>query len=200
MRAQTNEKVEFILAQAAELFLSKGYEATSMRDIAERCGISKSLLYHHFTDKYQIFSRIAAHSGIGLNEAVAARVAEHEDAPERLRAFMVATASFFEENRLSWIAASQDFWSSNEGRMSLQVKLRRDSFEKLLRNILEEGVASGAFEIADIRLAGRLILSSLNWMHRWYNPAGKRRAAEIADEYYALILNGIGGKRSASGA
>ena len=75
---------------------------------------------------------------------------------------MMSTAEFFEANRLSWIAASQDFWSSNEKRISLQSKLRRDSFKILLRSILEDGVAKGDFQIADLRLAGRLILSSLN--------------------------------------
>ena len=192
MRTGTSDKINHILAQAADLFVLKGYDATSMRDIAERAGVSKSLLYHHFTDKYQIFSQIAASSGIGLNESVAEAIAGATSATEKLRLFMVTTAAFFEENRLSWIAASQEFWSSNEARMSLKVKLRRDSFERMLRTILEEGAASGEFQISDVRLAGRLILSSLNWMHRWYNPAGKRRAHEIAEEYCRMIVQGIG--------
>ena len=192
MRTGTSDKINHILAQAADLFVLRGYDATSMRDIAERAGVSKSLLYHHFTDKYQIFSQIAASSGIGLNESVAEAIAGGTTATEKLRLFMVTTAAFFEENRLSWIAASQEFWSSNEARMSLKVKLRRDSFERMLRTILEDGVASGEFQIADVRLAGRLILSSLNWMHRWYNPAGKRRAPEIAEEYCRMIVQGIG--------
>jgi len=192
MRTGTSDKINHILAQAADLFVLKGYDATSMRDIAERAGVSKSLLYHHFTDKYQIFSQIAASSGIGLNESVAEAIAGGTTATEKLRLFMVTTAAFFEENRLSWIAASQEFWSSNEARMSLKVKLRRDSFERMLRTILEEGAASGEFQISDVRLAGRLILSSLNWMHRWYNPAGKRRAHEIAEEYCRMIVQGIG--------
>lgn len=191
MKNDASGKVQHILIQAAELFISKGYDATSMRDIAQRAGVSKSLLYHHFTDKYEIFLEVTSSSGLGLNETVTAAVEKGDTPSEKLKIFMMSTAEFFEANRLSWIAASQDFWSSNEKRMSLQSKLRRDSFEKLLRNILEDGVAKGEFQIADLRLSGRLILSSLNWMHRWYNPAGSRRAHEIAEEYYHLITSGI---------
>ena len=191
MKAELSDTVQRILQEAAELFIAKGYDATSMRDIAQRAGVSKSLLYHHFTDKYQIFMQVTATSGLGLNETVSAAVAAGQTPTEKLRIFMTSTADFFEKNRLSWIAASQDFWNSNEKRMSLQSKLRRDGFEKLLRSILEEGVAKGEFEINDLRLSGRLILSSLNWMHRWYNPSGSRRAGEIAEEYFRMITGGI---------
>ena len=196
MRPDVSEKVNHILLQAAELFVTKGYDATSMRDIAQKAGVSKSLLYHHFTDKYEIFVEVTSTSGLGLNETVAEAIREGETARDRLRIFMMTTAEFFERNRLSWIAASQDFWSSNEARMSLPVKLRRDAFEKILRSILEEGVATGEFEIRDLRLSGRLILSSLNWMHRWYNPGGSRRASEIAEEYCHMITTGIAGGRA----
>lgn len=191
MKPEVSAKVSHILQQAAELFVTKGYDATSMRDISLAAGVSKSLLYHHFTDKYQIFLEVTATSGLGLNETVSEALKDAQTPIEKLRIFMMTTADFFEKNRLSWIAASQDFWSSNENRMSLQVKLRRDAFEKILRSILEEGVAKGDFEIRDLRLSGRLILSSLNWMHRWYNPAGSRRAPEIAEEYWLMITSGI---------
>ena len=183
--------MNLILSEAAELFMTKGYDATSMRDIAQKCGISKSLLYHHFADKYQIFTRATTTSSAGLNETVAEAVARAKCPREKLRVFMLETAAYFEKNRLSWISASQEFWSSNEAQMSMQVKLRRDAFEKMLRTILEEGRDEGVFEITDIRLAGRLILSSLNWMHRWYKPSGSRTAEQIAEAYFEMITAGI---------
>ena len=171
--------------------MTKGYEATSMRDIARKCGISKSLLYHHFTDKYQIFTRATSTTTVGLNETVAEAISKVSCPKEKLRVFMLETAVYFENNRLSWISASQEFWNSNEPQMSMQVKLRRDAFEKMLRAILDEGVHKGIFEIEDTRLAGRLILSSLNWMHRWYKPGGKRTAAQVAEAYFEMITGGI---------
>lgn len=191
MSPRSTDTVNRILSEAAELFMTKGYEATSMRDIALKCGISKSLLYHHFTDKYQIFTRATSTTSAGLNETVTQAIADISCPKEKLRVFMLATAGYFENNRLSWISASQEFWNSNEPKMSMQVKLRRDAFEKMLRAILDEGVQKGVFQIEDTRLAGRLILSSLNWMHRWYKPGGKRTAPQIAEAYFDMIAGGI---------
>lgn len=190
---QTNGRADLIIATAAELFATRGYEATSMRDIAEACGISKSLLYHHFSDKYEIFSKASATDSPGLNEQVSEALAGVERARDRLLTFMKVTARYFDENRLSWIASSQEFWSSNEDKITLKMRVRRDAFEKMLRRILDEGVATGEFNIRDTRMAGRLILSSLNWMQRWYRPGGTKSAEDIAEEYFQLILNGIDG-------
>src|ERR687890_2618962 len=70
----TAERVLQILSTSARLFATSGYDGTSMRDIAEACGISKSLLYHHFTDKDEIFARIALGSTRELYQFVEARL------------------------------------------------------------------------------------------------------------------------------
>jgi AcrR family transcriptional regulator len=182
-----------IIEIAAELFAERGYDGTSMRDIAIAAGISKSLLYHHFSDKYEIFSKASESEGSGLNEQVREALVDAANAKVKLLTFMKITARYFEENRLSWMASSQEFWSSGENHLSLKMRVRRDAFERMLRAILDEGVASGEFRIQDTRMAGRLILSSLNWMQRWYKPGGTKSAQDIAEEYFSLILNGIDG-------
>ena len=57
--SDSSDRMLQILTESARLFANNGYDGTSMRDIAEACGISKSLLYHHFTDK----DALAAESG-----------------------------------------------------------------------------------------------------------------------------------------
>ena len=47
---EAGDRMGQILTESARLFAKNGYDGTSMRDIAEACGISKSLLYLHFTD------------------------------------------------------------------------------------------------------------------------------------------------------
>jgi hypothetical protein len=43
----------------------------------------------------------------------------------------------------------------------------------------------------DVPLAGRLVLSALNWMHRWYKPEKDLAAPEIAEAYFDMIFNGL---------
>jgi AcrR family transcriptional regulator len=57
--ADMSDRVRQILVEAAALFAERGYERTSMRDLADRCGISKALLYHHFADKEALYAHIA---------------------------------------------------------------------------------------------------------------------------------------------
>ena len=68
---------------------------------------------------------------------------------------------------------------------------QRDAYEGLLRRLLSEAIKAGAMRPVDVALAGRLILSAINWMHRWYKPDGTFTAAEIAAQYYDMIVGGL---------
>lgn len=190
------ERVLHILAEAAALFAERGYERTSMRDLAERCGVSKSLLYHHFADKEEIFTRIALGFMRELHEHVAAQVPGEGTARDRVGAFMAASAGFFERYRLVWLASTDAFWSDPALRQSGERLRWRRAYEGLLRELLAEGVRTGELAAVDVPMAGRLVLSALNWMPRWYRPGGGRGAVEIASEYHRMIFDGLG-KREA---
>ena len=187
----TTDRMLQILSESARLFALKGYDGTSMRDIAEACGISKSLLYHHFTDKDEIYARIALGSTQRLYEFVLDRLPEDGSPPERVRAFMTATADYFQRYRSNWIASTAAFWSDPELRRHKERMMWRDRYEGLIRRLIQDAIDSGDFRPVDVPLAGRLVLSSLNWMHRWYKPDKGLTPAQIADSYFDLIFNGL---------
>ncbi|MCO6188487.1 TetR/AcrR family transcriptional regulator [Rhizobium sp. L1K21] len=187
-------RVREILETGARLFAEKGYEATSMRDISDAAGVSKALLYHHFKSKEDIYGRIAFAATQHLNTFVKSRIPTEGTAAEKLRAFMVSTATFFSEHRSAWIAASNAFWSDPDQRATdLRIAYRRQ-FENMLREIIRDGVASGEFNEVDPAGAGRLVLSGINWMHRWYDPEKAMSAEEIVDQYADILLCGIARK------
>ncbi len=180
-----------ILVEAAAMFAERGYERTSMRDLAERCGISKSLLYHHFADKEALYSRIALGFTREMHDFVAARIPADAAVSEKIRHYMIASAEFFEQNRLVWIASTAAFWSDPELRRQSERIQWRDQYEALLRSLLAEGVARGELREMDVPIAGRLILSALNWMHRWYQPGQRLDARQIAEMYHGMIFGGL---------
>jgi hypothetical protein len=67
----------------------------------------------------------------------------------------------------------------------------RDRYEGLLRQLLTEAIEAGEIRPTDVPTAGRLILSSLNWMHRWYKPEKGASAVQIAESYFDMIFNGL---------
>jgi AcrR family transcriptional regulator len=193
--ADASERILQILSESARLFALSGYKGTSMRDIAEACGISKSLLYHHFADKDEIYARIALGSTRELYQFVAERVPEDGPQVERVRAYMVATAEYFQRYRWAWLASTASFWNDPEQRRQKERMMWRDRYEGLLRTLLTEAVAAGELRDIDVPLSGRLILSALNWMHRWYKPDKSMSAVQVAETYYDMILNGLRAER-----
>lgn len=189
--ADTTDRMLQILAESARLFASKGYDGTSMRDIAEACGISKSLLYHHFTDKDEIYARIALGSTQRLYEFVLDRLPENGTPPARVCAFMTATADYFQRYRSNWIASTAAFWSDPEIRRHKERMMWRDRYEGLIRQLIQDAIDAGDFRAVDVPLTGRLVLSALNWMHRWYKPDKGMTPAQIAESYFDLIFTGL---------
>ncbi|GAA6734719.1 TetR/AcrR family transcriptional regulator [Thermus oshimai] len=178
-----------ILQEAARLFTEKGYEATSVQDLAEALGLSKAALYHHFRSKEEILLEISLLALKGLVRA-GEEALKVEDPKEALLAFMTAHARYFEENRPFFVAMLQGLESlSPEGRA--KTVALRDRHEGNLRAILRRGVEEGAFRPVDVALAGRAVLSLLNWMIRWFKPGGPKRAEEVAREYFDLIHRGL---------
>ncbi|MCQ4161849.1 TetR/AcrR family transcriptional regulator [Roseomonas sp. GC11] len=189
--SEPTERILQILSESARLFATAGYDGTSMRDIANACGISKSLLYHHFADKDEIFARIALGSMRELCEFVTARIPQDAAPSLRIRAFMTATAEYFQRYRWAWIASTSSFWNDPKARRQKERIMWRDRYEGLLRQVLAEAVEAGEIRAVDVPMAGRLILSSLNWMHRWYKPEKGSSAVQIAESYFDMIFHGL---------
>ena len=189
-QAEASDRVLQILAEAGRLFASKGFEGTSMRDIALACGISKSLLYHHFSNKDEIYARVAVGSTLELYLFVRDRIPDGPPS-QKIRAFMVATAEYFRRYRWAWIASTTAFWNDPDRTRHKERLTRRDRFENFLRGLIQEAIDAGEIRKVDVPMTGRLILSSLNWMHRWYNPNKSATPEQIADIFFDMIFNGL---------
>jgi AcrR family transcriptional regulator len=185
------ERLVQILTVACRLFAVNGFDGTSMRDIANECGISKATLYHYFPDKDAILRPVV----MGTTKSIYLHVAAQDDPTrpplERLRVFMVETASFFERFRWAWIAGSAMFWNDPQVRRRKERLEWRDRYEQLLRSILQAAMDRGELRKMDVPLAGRFVVSSLNWLPRWYNPAGPLSAPEIAAQFYEMVVDGF---------
>lgn len=173
------------------LFAAKGYESTSMNDIARAVSLSKATLYHYFSSKDSIFDEIILTTLQSLMDHVRQKLDTSLRPALKLEKLMQIHADFFEDNLQSFTAMLIGFGGMKDvHQRSIAVKLR-DEYETLLRSIIRDGVDSGEFRSVDPTNAARAILSMLNWMARWYKPDGKLRAADIAKGYADLALNGL---------
>lgn len=180
-----------ILAAAAKLFAAHGFEGASLNDVAQAVGVTKAAVYHYFPTKKDIFDEMMVDLLERQYAAVGAEVSISESPPEKLKAFMRAHAEFLETNHAAFVVMLHGFGGIEKNHWTEQQLALRDRYEKLLRTLLTDGKASGAFAIDDVATAARAVLSLMNWMVRWFRPEGKTRAADFALQYYALIVSGL---------
>ncbi len=108
-KAQTQEK---ILRAAMDLFALRGYDRTSIRQIATRAGVSRASIFWHFSDKATLFDETCRHFLIPFRESLE-RSADHPDPRQRILQQIGAYERFVEEQRrtihsfVSWVFASQ---------------------------------------------------------------------------------------------
>jgi AcrR family transcriptional regulator len=182
---------DVILDAASELFAKRGYDGTGMADIAKAAGLSKPGIYHHFRDKDEIFSSIS----IATLESICLHVEQSiqgiEDPGERLLAFMVAHADYFDRNRGRYTATQFAFLRmTDEPRRTAAVRLR-DRYEAGLRSIFVDGTNQGAFRAIDPSLATRTVLSVLNSFARWHQQRGPMSATDVARGVFTLLMDGF---------
>lgn len=181
---------ETILAHSSRLFAETGYERTSLNDVARSVGLSKAAVYHYFPTKQAIYEAIVANLLRRLHDHVAAAVAQADGHGARLRAFMLAHAAYFEAHHTEFVTLLHGVSGIGTAQTDPQ-RAVRDGYESLLRRLLTEGVADGAFVTRDVNVTALAILSMLNWMSRWFDPKGARRATDFAQDYFENCHNGL---------
>lgn len=183
---------ERIRSEAAALFREKGFNGTSMAELATEVGITKSSLYHHFPSKQALLSEIieltvnrvaplvqeVADADLPIRERLGQAVAIH--AVEAIHD-RDAVACFVEEGRY----LAPDFMAAHLA--------ERDNYEHIFRRMFEEGVASGEFLEQDADLATKAILGMCNSVVRWYRPGGAHTPEQIASEFAHFAVRGAAG-------
>src|SRR5215471_2047411 len=180
-----------IVVAAARVFRTKGYHAATVRDIADEVGILKGSLYHHFESKeallYLVVKEPIAQMYRRMGEIAAADAA----ATKKLRRAILAHLEAFDRHYPHLFVYLRER-EAVKRRFREQIGFSPKAYERLWQQILEEGVASGEFRPdLDIRVASYGLLGMLNWSYKWYNPQGRLRIGEVADEFTALALAGV---------
>ncbi|UDG78295.1 TetR/AcrR family transcriptional regulator [Achromobacter sp. 77] len=181
---------ERILEEAAKLFARSGYDGSSISDLAAAIGVSKAAIYHYYPTKQDIYDAIILEVLEGLTQTVGRDVAGAMGGVARLRAFMVGHARYFEQHHAQFVTMLIGYSGMALSEREDAARLR-DSYEKLLRDVIAQGVADGAFRALDVAATGRAVLSMLNWMVRWYKPGQGDSAETIADGYFDLLVGGM---------
>lgn len=179
-----------IIQAAAQIFRQKGYHGTSMQDIADAVQLQKASLYHHVTGKQDILVAILDQALELLISDMQIVTASKKTPQDKIRlAMLTYVKRLTQDLDLATVLLIEHRNLDYELR-AVHVD-RRDRFEALWREIVQEGIDLGTFRPVDARLISFAFLGILNWMITWYRHDGSLSGEQIADRFADLLLSGL---------
>ena len=182
-----------ILEAATELFAEAGYEGTALRDVAERCGMTKAALYYHYEDKEAMLRAVVEFRMGRMNDMMDMALAQvPDDQPlDRIRAFVRASARHIDDERPGWVVAARIFWSIETQQDRAAVVALRDRYEGLLRTEIQKAIDAGLLVDRGVGMMALMILSWLNYIPRWHRLDGPMTSEQVADTFLDMTLDGL---------
>ncbi|MCU1480474.1 MAG: TetR/AcrR family transcriptional regulator [Subtercola sp.] len=183
-----------ILTAATELFTTKGYEKTTIEDIADEVGVLKGSLYYYFASKEELLFEVVSANHESLHRHVVTD-ADYTSVQglDTVRLFTSRHVRFVLTHRAVSSLYSQEFdvVRSVETWWHSLSRARRDH-ENVLVELIRQAQASGvASDQLDPVLSGRAILSMANSTVRWFRPDGPSEIEEVVSHHTTLAANGI---------
>lgn len=176
-----------LLQEAARLFRDKGYERTTVRDLAAAVGIQSGSLFHHFKTKEEILKAVMVET-IRLNTALMQAAADSADSPRgRLRALIRAELESINGQTGEAMAVLVYEWRSLSEASQAEVLELREIYEGLWLSVLRE-LANVGDITAEPFIVRRMLTGALSWTVTWYRPSrGGLTLDGLTDQVMAMI-------------
>jgi TetR/AcrR family transcriptional regulator, cholesterol catabolism regulator len=175
---------------AARLFAERGYQSTSLADLAAALGVQKASLYHHIASKEDLLWEVAwegaeaFHAGL---DGVPAEVPAAERIRLALRAHLAVVGQ-----QLDVATVFVREWRHLSGERRDRFVFERRRYEARIRELFRAGVEESQLRTdLDLATAALLFLSAANWAYTWLRPGSD--TDELADRLYAALLDGMRG-------
>jgi AcrR family transcriptional regulator len=175
---------------AAQIILEKGYDATSVSDIAEALGITKAGLYHYIHGKTQLLFDIMQYGLDELDREVAEPAKKIADAETRLR-FMIGMHARIVTRGEGAVTILVDEVRALTPAQNRKITRRKRAYLDFFRATLEQMKAERKLRDVDLTVAAFSLLGMINWLSRWYKADGPLDERQISEAVVDIALNGL---------
>jgi AcrR family transcriptional regulator len=175
---------------AARLFAERGYQGTSLADLAAALGVQKPSLYHHIDSKEELLWEVAWEGAEAFHAALDG-VPAAAPAAERIRLALRAHLAVVGQ-QLDIATVFVREWRHLSGDRRARFVSERRRYEERIRELFRAGVEESQLRTdLDVATAALLFLSAANWAYTWLRPGSD--TDELADRLYAALLDGMRG-------
>ena len=178
-----------ILKSAAKAFRRLGYHGATVEQIAAALHMKKGNLYYYFKNKEEILFACHQYSLDRLTQLLEEIDKSGAAADVRLRRLIDAFVHTILDE-LHGTALFLDLEALSPAHLKAVVA-RRDAFDKGVRRVIEDGMATGVFAHGDPKLLAFALFGAVNWIPRWYSPEGPATSQAIADLFADLFVAGF---------
>ncbi|EIE98801.1 TetR/AcrR family transcriptional regulator [Saccharomonospora glauca] len=180
-----------LMLAGVESFAQRGYHATTTRDIATNAGMSPAALYVHFPSKAALLFAISR-SGHEQALELVKTAAESADTPvDSMREIVERFVAWHARRHTIARVVQYELGALPEKEYRVVAELRRD-IERIVHDLVIEGVEAGDFTVSDPMTAARAVLSLGVDVARWYTDRSRKSPTTLGREYGELALRMLG--------
>jgi AcrR family transcriptional regulator len=188
-RRSGGDQRERLVQAATRLFAERGYHGTGVADLGRAVNLGRGALYHHMRSKEDLLVEISIRHVREMVHTGEQILASDLTPPEKLRALSRRLMRTIAEN-LPEVTVFFHEVGNLTGDARNEVLEKRDRFEAIWREVLDDGLREGYF-----RSGGGLITKGLLGMHNysyvWIDPDGALTPEAIADVFCDVVLRGL---------
>lgn len=175
---------------AIQHFYKRGYFATGISDIARSAGIQKSSIYYHYANKEDILFDILKTTMEKLDANFEKNIRGKTRPEDQLKAAIEAHVLF----HIRWQKETLISDSELRGLTARNYKIileMRDEYESKIQELIRQGIAEGAFEDVDHKVASYGIITMCTSVAGWFRKSGRLKKEAVADIYNRILLKGL---------
>ena len=188
-----DQRFDALLAHAARVFADRGYDRTTMRDLAAASGMSLAGMYYYVRGKEELLYHVQERCFTRVLEESETALAAARDPHERLAAFIRHHVAFFAAHMPEMKVLSHEAAALSGERLKQITGIKRryvDRLEGLLKDVASDWPA------AERSAATYALFGMMNWIYNWYDPAGPLDAERLAELLTRIFLGGVAEARS----
>jgi AcrR family transcriptional regulator len=190
MRPEGRSVKETVLAAAVQLFAKYGYHAAPLRDIASIAGIQAASIYYHYANKEALLVEIMDTYMQRLNANLERILREYSDPQQRLHEAIANHIRLHTSHKDEFFIIDTEI-RALEGENRAYILSLRDTYEKLLQELLRDGMEHGVFRQCDVKVSSYAIIAMCTEVATWFRHGGRLSVQQVIDIYSQMVTEGL---------
>jgi AcrR family transcriptional regulator len=187
---KNSPRKEVILEKAAQLFRKNGFNATSMRDLAENVGVEAASLYNHINSKAELLQEICFRIANKFTDHMDELIASDQTAIEKIEAILRFHIRQMIHNYEEVYVSDREWKHLTDPYLS-NFKNQRRTHRQRIASIIEEGIRKGEIKKIDAPTAVLILLHAVSGIESWHRSRQKISGELLEQNMIMILIEGL---------